>query len=80
MKKLKSWGPFWSYQLNSLINLAHLPRNLAKWAELNAVAVHKILKKFDKRLASFSGASSSFRQEQYQSHAFLQGPMVIELR
>jgi hypothetical protein len=34
LKKLKSWGPFWSYQLNSTANLAHLPRNRAKWAEL----------------------------------------------
>ena len=34
MKKSKSWGPFWSYKLNSTANLAHLPRNLAKWAEL----------------------------------------------
>jgi hypothetical protein len=24
----------WSYQLNSTANLAHLPRNRAKWAEL----------------------------------------------
>ena len=34
LKKLKSWGWFWSYQLNSTANLAHLPRNRAKWAEL----------------------------------------------
>jgi hypothetical protein len=34
LKKLKSWGPFWSYQLNSNANLAHLPRNQAEWAEL----------------------------------------------
>ena len=34
LKKLNSWGPFWSYQLNSTANLAHLPRNGAKWAEL----------------------------------------------
>jgi hypothetical protein len=34
LKKLKSWGPFWSYQLNSTANLSHLPRNWAKWAEL----------------------------------------------
>jgi hypothetical protein len=34
LKKLKSWGLFWTYQLNSTANLAHLPRNRAKWAEL----------------------------------------------
>ena len=34
LKKSKSWGPFWSYQLNSTANLAHLPRNRAKWVEL----------------------------------------------
>ena len=34
LKKLKPLGPFWSYQLNSTANLAHLPRNRAKWAEL----------------------------------------------
>jgi hypothetical protein len=31
LKKIKSWGPFWSYQLNSTANLAHLPRTMAKW-------------------------------------------------
>jgi hypothetical protein len=31
LKKLKSWGPFWSYQLNSTANLA---LSLGKWAEL----------------------------------------------
>ena len=30
LKKWKSWGPFWSYQLNSTANPAHLPQN---WAE-----------------------------------------------
>jgi hypothetical protein len=34
LKKSKSWGPFWSYQLNSSANPAHLPQKLAKWAEL----------------------------------------------
>ena len=34
IEKIKSWGPFRSYQLNSTANLAHLPRNWAKWAEL----------------------------------------------
>ena len=34
LKKSKSWGPFWSYQLNSTANSAYLPRKWAKWAEL----------------------------------------------
>ena len=34
LKKIKSWGPFWSYQLNSTANLAHLPRKWPKLAEL----------------------------------------------
>jgi hypothetical protein len=36
MKKWKSWEPFWSYQLNSTANPAHLPQN---WAELGKLAV-----------------------------------------
>ena len=27
LKKSKSWGPFWSYQINSTANPAHLPQN-----------------------------------------------------
>ena len=27
-KKSKSWGPFWSYQLNSTANPAHLPQKI----------------------------------------------------
>ena len=34
LKKSKSWGPFWSYQLNSTANLAHLAHFLGKWAGL----------------------------------------------
>jgi hypothetical protein len=33
-KKPKSWGSFWSYQLNSTANSAHFARFLGKWAEL----------------------------------------------
>ena len=36
-QKSKFWGLFWSYQLNSIANsynLALLPQNQAKWAEL----------------------------------------------
>ena len=33
-QKLKSWGPFWSYQIDSHANPAHLPQKWAKWAEL----------------------------------------------
>ena len=34
LKKSKSWGPFWSYQLDSRANPAHLPQIWDKWAEL----------------------------------------------
>ena len=34
LKKSKSWGPFWSYQLNSAANSAHFAQFLGKWAEL----------------------------------------------
>ena len=34
LKKSKSWGPFWSYLLNSTANPAHLPQKQAKRAEL----------------------------------------------
>jgi hypothetical protein len=35
LKKSKSWGPFWSYQLNSsAANPVHLPKTWAKWTEL----------------------------------------------
>ena len=32
--KRKSWEPFWSYQLNSTANPAHLPYNWARLAKL----------------------------------------------
>jgi hypothetical protein len=38
LKKLKSWEPFWSYQLNSTANPAHLPQNLTKLAKLAKLA------------------------------------------
>jgi hypothetical protein len=34
IEKSKSWWPFWSYQLNSTSNPAHLLLKWAKWAEL----------------------------------------------
>ena len=34
LKKSKSWGPFWSYQLSSTANPAHLRQNWAKLAML----------------------------------------------
>ena len=34
LKESKSWGPFWSYQLDSSANPAHFLQKLAKWAEL----------------------------------------------
>ena len=33
LKKLKSWEPFWSYQINSTANRANLPQNWAKLAK-----------------------------------------------
>ena len=33
----KSWGPFWSYQLNSTANSAHFARFLGKWAKLSVL-------------------------------------------
>ena len=56
-KKSKSWGPFWSYQLITSANPAHLPQKWAKWADwqcclvsssyLNSyVAIHIFLSKF----------------------------------
>ena len=32
LKKSKSWGPFWSYQLNSIANSAHFAQFLGKLA------------------------------------------------
>ena len=32
-------GPFWSYQLDSSANLAHLPQKWAKWAKWAELAV-----------------------------------------
>ena len=34
IEKIKFWGPFWSYQLNSTANSAYSPQKWAKWAEL----------------------------------------------
>ena len=39
LKTSKSWEPFWSYQLNSTANPAHLPQNWAKLAKLAKLAV-----------------------------------------
>ena len=36
LKKSKSWEPFWSYQLNSIADLANLAQFLGKWAGLAA--------------------------------------------
>jgi hypothetical protein len=33
LKKSKTCGPFWNYQLDINANLAHLPQKWAKWAE-----------------------------------------------
>ena len=34
LKKSKSWGPFWSYQLNSSVYSAHFAGFLGNWAKL----------------------------------------------
>ena len=34
LKKSKSWGPFWSYQLNSTVNSAHFAQFLGNGAKL----------------------------------------------
>jgi hypothetical protein len=34
LKKIKSWGLFWSHQVNSTANLAYLAHFLGKWAGL----------------------------------------------
>ena len=37
LKKLKSWGPFWSYQLNCKANSAHLAHFRGKWTGLTVL-------------------------------------------
>jgi hypothetical protein len=34
LKESESWGPLWSYQLDSSANPTHFPQILAKWAQL----------------------------------------------
>ena len=36
----KSWGPFWSYQLDNTANPAHLQKKRAKWAKLAGLFSH----------------------------------------
>ena len=38
-KKSKSWGQFWSYQLNSTANSARFARFLGKWAKLVLILI-----------------------------------------
>ena len=45
-KKSKYWGPFFSYQLDSSANLAHLPQKWAKWADLTVLVAPKRPQKF----------------------------------
>ena len=70
LKISKSWGPFWSYQLNSTANLAHLPRNRAKWAEL-AVLVAGSSKTAPKILifSTAMGAEYSFYMKSIATYA-----------
>jgi len=62
------------------LRLAEIARHIEAWAQLNAVGLRKIMKKFEKRFPAASAASIAFKQEQHQSRAFLQGPLVMELR
>ena len=43
LKKSKSWGPFWSYQLNSTANSAHFAWFLGKWAKFSSKTAPRIL-------------------------------------
>ena len=38
-KKIKSLRPFWSNQLNSTANPAHLPKKWAIWAKLEVLFI-----------------------------------------
>ena len=42
-KKFESLGLFWSYQPNSTANLAHLPRNRAKWTGSSKTAPRSLI-------------------------------------
>ena len=39
LEKLKFWGLFWSYQLDSTANPAYLPQKWAKWAKWAELAM-----------------------------------------
>ena len=39
LKKSKSWGPFWSSQLNSTANSAHLAHFCGKWTGLAVLSI-----------------------------------------
>ena len=62
LKKSKSWGPFWSYQLNSTANPAHLPQSMGQMGLIGS-AVQLVGPKQSPRILIFSnamGAKPSF--------------------
>ena len=42
LKKLKSWVPFWSYQLNCTANLDHLAQFCSRWTGLAVLLCHQL--------------------------------------
>jgi hypothetical protein len=38
LKQNKSWGPFWSFQLNSKANLANVAHYVGKWVGLTVLS------------------------------------------
>ena len=74
LKKSKFWGPFWSYQLNSTANPAHLPQNWA-YLEVNGLDWQCCLAGSSQRaprILIFSiamGADYSFHVKTIETHA-----------
>ena len=60
LKKSKSWGPFWSYQLDSSANPAHLPQKWAKWAKWAEWAESFDVKNIDIWAPAFFRHNNSF--------------------
>ena len=69
-KKLKSWGPFWSYQLNCNANSVPLAHFRGKWAGL--AVLFSISSKTAPRILIFSiamGADYSFELNSIETYA-----------
>ena len=68
LKKSKSWGPFWSYQLNSSANSAHLVHVRGKQAGLEVLSSWQ-LQSGPQNFDSFSiamGANYSFEVKNFE--------------